>query len=79
MKSPKEISREFVEDNLRDYLNKKPGCDLEWIKLITHISGIDPGHLEDIFDELEGFGDKKRYKKMFDICCKAKFDCEAIK
>lgn len=79
MKSPEEITHEFVEENLRDYLNKKPGLDLEWIKLIIHVSGINPEDLKNIFHDQKNVGDKKLYKKLFRICYKAKFKSEEIK
>lgn len=78
MKSPEEITHEFVEENLRDYLNKKPSCDLEWIKLIIHCCGINPDALKNIFNEMKNVGDEKLYKKLFRICHKAKFKSEEI-
>jgi hypothetical protein len=78
MKSPEEIIYEFAEDNLIHYLKKDPGCDLEWIKLIINMSGIKPGDLEDLLNDLEFVGDKRRYKKIVKICRDAKFDCDAI-
>ena len=51
MKSPEEIIHEFVEDNLIHYLKHDPGCDLDWIKLMINMSGIDPGDLEDLFND----------------------------
>ena len=79
LSSPREISRDLIKVNLGSFLTNAPGCDLEWIKLIIHISGISPGGLEDIFFEFHDFGDKKKYKKIFKICRNAKFDCDAIK
>ena len=78
MKSPEEIIHEFVEDNVIHYLKNDPGCDLEWIKLIINMSGIDPDDLEDLFDDFDYVGDKKRYKKILKICRDSKFDCDAI-
>jgi hypothetical protein len=77
--SPREISRDLVKINLGSFLTNAPGCDLEWIKLIIHISGITPEHLEDLFYNMSGLGDEKRYKKIFKICRNAKFNCKEIK
>ena len=81
MKSLKEISLDFVEHSLIYYLNKKPSDDLEWIKLIIHISGVYPGDLKDILNEAKYFniGDKKRLKELYKTCQKANFNCEEIK
>ena len=73
MYSPEEIAIDFVKVNLGSYLIASPGCDLEWIKLIISISGITPGDLADLFIEMEDFGNRKRYKKIFKICSDEKF------
>lgn len=78
MKSPKEFAREFVEENLKIYLSGFPGCDLEWIKLIINMSGVNPGDLEDILQKMKGFGNRKRYKRIFQVCHDASYNCEAI-
>ena len=78
MNSREEIIHEFVEENLKDYLNKKPSCDLEWIKLIIHVCGINPDDLKNVFNEMKDVGDEKLYKKLFRICNKAKFKSEEI-
>jgi len=78
MYSPEEIAIDFVKVNLGSYLTATPGCDLEWIKLIISISGINPGDLANVFIDMDDFGDKKRYKKIFKICRNVKFDPEAI-
>jgi hypothetical protein len=78
MKSEREFSREFVEENLKSYLLKLAGCDLEWIKLIMNISGVHPDDLKDVLQKMKGFGSRKRYKKIFEVCQDAGYRCEEI-
>jgi hypothetical protein len=78
MESPEEIAIDFVKVNLGSYLTGAPGCDFEWIKLIIGISGIAPGDLANVFLDLDGFGDKKRYRKIFKLCRNENFHCELI-
>ena len=78
MDSPEEIAIDFVKVNLGSYLTRAPGCDFEWIKLIIGISGILSGDLADIFLEMEGFGDSKRYKKIFKLCRNENFHSETL-
>jgi hypothetical protein len=79
MNSPEEIAIDFVRVNLSSYLTGSPGCDLDWIKLIISISGIQPSDLANIFIDMDEFGDRKRYRKIFKICRNVKFDHEAIR
>jgi hypothetical protein len=79
MDSPEEIAIDFVRVNLGSYLTESPGCDLDWIKLIINISGIQPGDLASIFIDMESFGNRRRYKKIFKICRSVKFDPEAVR
>ena len=78
MDSPEEIAIDFTKVNLGSYLTCAPGCDLEWIKLIISISGINPNDLIDIFSDMEGFGDKRRYRKIYKLCRNVGFDSTAI-
>ncbi len=78
MNSPEEIAIDFVQVNLGSYLTGAPGCDFEWIKLIIGISGISAGDLANIFVEMDGFGDSKRYKKIFKLCRNANFHSEIL-
>lgn len=78
MKSEREFSSEFVEENLKSYLLKLTGCDLEWIKLIINISGVYPDDLKDILQKMKGLGSRKRYKKIFEVCQDAGYRCEEI-
>jgi hypothetical protein len=78
MDSPEEIAIDFVKVNLGSFLTCAPGCDLEWVKLIISISGISPEDLAGIFAEMDGFGNKKRYRKICKICRRAEFDYRTI-
>jgi hypothetical protein len=74
METPEEIAVDFVRVNLSSYLTGAPGCDLEWIKLIIGISGVRPGDLANLFIDMDGFGDRRRYRRIFRICRNAKFN-----
>ena len=78
MESPEELTSDFVKVNLGSYLTGAPGCDFEWIKLIIGMSGISPGELANLFLEMDGFGDNKRYRKIFRLCRNANFHAETI-
>ena len=78
MESPEEIAIDFVKVNLGNYLTGAPGCDFEWIKLIIGISGISSGDLANVFLEMDGFGNNKRYKRIFKLCRNVNFHSEMI-
>jgi hypothetical protein len=78
MHSPEEIASDFVRVNMGSYLTGTPGCDLEWMKLIINLSDLNPGDLADIFIEMDGFGDNKRYRKLLKVCRKVAFHPDAI-
>jgi hypothetical protein len=79
MESPEEIAIDFVKVNLGSYLTRAPGCDFEWIKLIISISGISSSDLANIFLDIDGFGDSRRYRRIFKVCRNANFRAERIR
>jgi hypothetical protein len=79
METPENIAIDFLRVNLGSYLTRAPGCDLEWMKLIISISGVKPDDLANVFIDMDGFGDKRRYRKIFKICCNAQFDTTVIR
>ncbi len=79
MKKSNDYVHDYVKTSIESYLSQEPSCDLELIKMVTHISGINPGGLADVFTEFEHSVSKDRYINLFNICRDSKFNCAEIK
>jgi hypothetical protein len=79
MRSQKEIDLELFRINLGYYLIKSPECDLKWAATLIKHASISSEDLRRVLNELENFGDKRRYRKLLSLCREASFVCSAIK
>lgn len=79
MKSQREIDLELFRINLGYYLIKSPECDIKWAVMIIRSASISPNDLRKVLFELEDFGDRRRYRKLFNACRDAKFDSCAVR
>ena len=79
MKSQKDIDIELFRINLGYYLIKSPECDLRWAANIIKHSAISPKDLRRVLCELEDFGDRRRYRKLLNICRNAQFNSCNVK
>ena len=73
MKSQKEIDLELFKINLGYYLIKSPECDSRWAVAVIRSTSISPVDFRRVLYELEGFGDSRRYRKLYNACRNANF------
>lgn len=79
MKSRREIDIELFRINLGYYLIKSPECDLKWAATLIKHASIPPQDLRRVLSQLEDFGDRRRYRKLLNLCRDACFNCSAVK
>jgi hypothetical protein len=79
MKSQREIDLELFRINLGYYLIKSPECDIKWAVMIIRNTSISQNDLRKLLLELEDFGDRRRYRKLFNACRDAKFNSCAVR
>jgi hypothetical protein len=75
MKTQKEIDLELFKINLGYYLIKSPECDIKWAVTIIRNTSISPNDLRKVLLDLEDFGDRRRFRKLFNVCRYAGFNC----
>jgi hypothetical protein len=76
--SPEEITKRYVRNSLRTYLEGEDNCSLTWIKGIIKQSGIRVEPLLRVFTESRDIGDQEKYKIIFEICQEAQFNAKYI-
>ena len=76
--SPEEITKRYVRNSLRAYLEGEDNCSLNWIKGIIKQSDIGAGLLFEVFTESRDIGDQEKYKILFEICQEAQFNAKYI-
>jgi hypothetical protein len=76
--SPEEITKRYVRNSLRAYLEGEDNCSLKWIKGVIKQSGIGVELLFDVFTESRDIGDQEKYKILFEICQEAQFNSKYI-
>ncbi len=79
MKTQKEIDLELFRINLGYYLIKSPECDIKWAVTIIRNTSISPNDLRKVLFDLEDFGDRRRFRKLFNACRDAKFNSCAVR
>ena len=70
-----EKTREYVQNSIVSYLWQEPYCTLPWIKKVIRESAIPSTEMKRAFRDLvTEYGNRKRFRKLFNICRKAHFN-----
>ena len=73
-----DITKRYVRNSLKAYLEGEDNCSLNWIKGIIKESGIGVVLLLEVFTEFRNIGDQEKYKIIFEICQEAQFNAKYI-
>jgi hypothetical protein len=74
-----EKTRKYVQNSVVSYIWQEPYCTLSWMKKVIRESSIPSTDLMRVFRDLvTEYGDKKRFRKLFDICRKAHFNYRLV-
>ena len=76
--SPEEITKRYVRNSLRAYLEDEDNCSLNWIKGIIKQSGIEVELLFEVLTESMNIGEQEKYKIIFEICQEVQFNAKYI-
>ena len=74
-----EKTRKYVQNSMVSYIWQEPYCTLPWMKKVIRESAIPSTELKRAFRDLVAeYGDRKRFRKLFDICRKANFNYRLV-
>ena len=74
-----EKTRKYVQNSVVSYIWQEPYCTLSWMKKVIRESSIPSTDLKRVFRDLVSeYGDKKRFRKLFDICRNAHFNYRLV-
>ena len=69
----------YVQNSIVSYLWQEPYCTLPWIKKVIRESAIPSPDLKRTFRDLvKEYGNRKRFRKLFDICRNANFNYRPV-
>jgi hypothetical protein len=74
----RQVVRNYATFMLGSYLTKKGEYTLDWIKRRLWIIGISREDLQNVLEDMRGYGEPAKYERIYSECKKVKFKSKSL-